>query len=60
SSGITARSDRMNITVDYHQTNRKTDTGKTLKRWPVLVDHYKHNAARGEIANNAMPLWLDK
>ena len=22
------------------QTNRKTDTGKTLKRWPVLVDHY--------------------
>ncbi|MDV2277339.1 hypothetical protein VC885_25575, partial [Citrobacter freundii] len=23
------------------QTNRKTDTGKTLKPWPVLVDHYK-------------------
>ncbi|MDX7508638.1 hypothetical protein, partial [Citrobacter freundii] len=22
------------------QTNRKTDTGKTLKPWPVLVDHY--------------------
>ncbi|AVV74940.1 excisionase [Escherichia coli] len=21
--------------------NRKTDTGKTLKRWPVFVDHYK-------------------
>ncbi len=20
--------------------NRKTDTGKTLKRWPVFVDHY--------------------
>ncbi|WP_425401499.1 hypothetical protein, partial [Escherichia coli] len=23
-----------------HQMNRKTDTGKTLKRWPVFVDHY--------------------
>ncbi len=22
------------------QTNRKTDTGKTLKPWPVLVDHF--------------------
>lgn len=21
--------------------NRKVDTGKTLKRWPVFVDHYK-------------------
>ena len=31
----------MTITVDYHQTNRKVDTGKTLKRWPVFVDHYK-------------------
>ncbi|MBA8267933.1 hypothetical protein HVY28_14400 [Escherichia fergusonii] len=30
----------MTITVGYPQTNRKTDTGKTLKRWPVLVDHY--------------------
>lgn len=26
--------------MDYHQTNRKTDTEKTLKPWPVLVDHY--------------------
>ncbi|WP_367672864.1 hypothetical protein, partial [Serratia symbiotica] len=26
--------------MGYHQTNRKTDTGKTLTRWPVLVDHY--------------------
>ncbi|MBV4413671.1 hypothetical protein J0B02_12725 [Enterobacteriaceae bacterium YMB-R22] len=26
--------------MDYHQTNRKVDTGKTLKRWPVFVDHY--------------------
>ncbi|EMC2742002.1 hypothetical protein VCB84_002606 [Providencia rettgeri] len=30
----------MNITVGYLQTNRKTDIGKTLKWWPVLVDHY--------------------
>lgn len=37
---ITARSGRMNITVGYHQTNRKTDTGKTLKLWPVFVDHF--------------------
>nr|WP_225526413.1 hypothetical protein [Klebsiella aerogenes] len=38
----------MTITVDYLQTNRKTDTGKTLKPWPVLVDHNiagKSNAA---------------
>jgi hypothetical protein len=27
--------------VGYHQTNQKTDTGKTLTRWPVLVDHNK-------------------
>ena len=33
----------MTITVDYLQTNRKTDTGKTLKPWPVLVDHYRVN-----------------
>lgn len=26
--------------VGYHQTNQKTDTGKTLTRWPVFVDHY--------------------
>ena len=25
--------------------NRKTDTGKTLKRWPVFVDHYIPNLA---------------
>ncbi|MFP8639663.1 hypothetical protein, partial [Klebsiella michiganensis] len=36
----TAHSDRTNIMVGYHQTNQKTDTGKTLKPWPVLVDHY--------------------
>ena len=30
--------------VGYRQTNQKTDTGKTLTRWPVFVDHFKaHN-----------------
>ncbi|MFP1926837.1 hypothetical protein ACLEEA_15325, partial [Lonsdalea quercina] len=33
---------------DYHQTNRKTDTGKTLKRWPVLVDHFTPDAIHEE------------
>ncbi|HBA4407601.1 TPA: lysozyme [Escherichia coli] len=28
------------MTVDYPQTNRKIDTGKTLTRWPVFVDHF--------------------
>ena len=27
--------------VGYRQTNQKTDTGKTLTRWPVFVDHFK-------------------
>jgi small conductance mechanosensitive channel len=30
----------MNITAGYHPTNRKIDTGKTLTRWPVFVDHF--------------------
>ena len=38
----------MTITVDYLQTNRKTDTGKTLKPWPVLVDHYTLAEARSK------------
>lgn len=25
--------------MGYYQTDWKTNTGKTLKRWPVLVDH---------------------
>ncbi|MFQ6251581.1 hypothetical protein [Yersinia enterocolitica] len=29
--------------MGYRQTNRKIDTGKTLKRWPVLVDRYNYN-----------------
>ncbi|WP_270993983.1 hypothetical protein [Klebsiella pneumoniae] len=31
--------------VGYRQTNQKTDTGKTLTRWPVFVDHF--SAAEG-------------
>ena len=32
--------------VGYHQTNQKTDTGKTLTRWPVLVDHNTYGYRR--------------
>ena len=38
----------MTITVGCPQTNRKTDTGKTLKPWPVLVDHYIPDMAAAE------------
>ncbi|MEY0497658.1 phage minor head protein, partial [Providencia rettgeri] len=31
---------------DYHQTNQKTNTGKTLKPWPILVDHYTLTESR--------------
>lgn len=34
--------------VGYRQTNQKTDTGKTLTRWPVFVDHFSE---RGEVIN---------
>ncbi|HGW4309211.1 TPA: hypothetical protein ACNIEN_005476, partial [Klebsiella pneumoniae] len=27
------------------QTNQKTDTGKTLTRWPVFVDHFNYSKA---------------
>jgi len=30
--------------VGYPQTNRKIDTGKTLTRWPVFVDHFIQKA----------------
>jgi len=33
-----------NIMVGYHQTNQKIDTGKTLMRWPIFVDHYRYTA----------------
>ncbi|MEQ4658782.1 tyrosine-type recombinase/integrase, partial [Providencia manganoxydans] len=35
---------------DYHQTNQKTNTGKTLKPWPILVDHYIEISGRLEVA----------
>jgi len=31
-----------NIMAGYHPTNRKIDTGKNLKLWPVFVDHFNH------------------
>lgn len=40
SRAITVCSGRMNIAVVYHPMNQKFDTGKTLKRWAVVVDHY--------------------
>ena len=33
--------------VGYPQTNRKIDTGKTLTRWPVFVDHFKEKRSGG-------------
>ncbi|AWX83264.1 hypothetical protein DQB71_18620 [Klebsiella pneumoniae subsp. pneumoniae] len=33
--------------VGYHQTNQKTDTGKTLTRWPVFVDHFSSPESNG-------------
>lgn len=39
---------RMTITVLFPQTNRKTDTGETLKPWPVLADHYTSTGRGGE------------
>ena len=51
--------------VGYHQTNQKTDTGKTLTRWPVLVDHnirlthgYRRSSKRITTALPAHPVLL--
>ncbi len=49
---ITACSDRTNIMVGCHQTNQKTDTGITLTRWPVLVDHYKDIPSVSKMLNH--------
>ncbi|MFS3604635.1 hypothetical protein ACK6T9_15855, partial [Proteus vulgaris] len=48
---------------DYHQTNQKTNTGKTLKPWPILVDHYTASIQREqqrnfELKNESVPLSL--
>ena len=37
--------------MGYPQTNRKIDTGKTLTRWPVFVDHFR--SSRGKLTNTA-------
>ncbi|MBX4822931.1 hypothetical protein C2U62_29565 [Klebsiella michiganensis] len=36
--------------MGYRQTNQKTDTGKTLTRWPVFVDHYNTPATDAYLA----------
>nr|MBQ0522882.1 hypothetical protein [Proteus mirabilis] len=59
SSGITAKSGRMNITVDYHQTNQKTNTGKTLKPWPILVDHYIKSISKEKLQEEAKLLGVE-
>nr|WP_071524118.1 type I secretion C-terminal target domain-containing protein [Enterobacter hormaechei] len=35
--------------VGYRQTNQKTDTGKTLTRWPVFVDHFRDKIDIGDL-----------
>ncbi|MCW4985468.1 hypothetical protein, partial [Enterobacter hormaechei] len=51
----------------YRQTNRKTDTGKNLKPWPVLVDHYNvrllsidHGRRLGDmtVTRESMKQWI--
>ncbi|WP_426259262.1 hypothetical protein, partial [Shigella flexneri] len=37
----------------YPQTNRKIDTGKTLTRWPVFVDHFRRLVLNQSLALNA-------
>ncbi|EGT0041993.1 hypothetical protein H6218_002870 [Cronobacter sakazakii] len=45
--------------VGYRQTNQKTDTGKTLTRWPVFVDHFSvsfNNAKESKEASRRVEL----
>ncbi|MFB5673255.1 hypothetical protein ACE41V_25520, partial [Shigella sonnei] len=48
----------------YPQTNRKIDTGKTLTRWPVFVDHFRMDVVEMVSADSAALLkkikWPDK
>lgn len=44
----------------YPQTNRKIDTGKTLTRWPVFVDHFKPNSATNSVSYLIRPKSLSK
>lgn len=45
--------------VGYRQTNQKTDTGKTLTRWPVFVDHFTVTGQPRSYARDELPL-LDR
>ena len=40
SSTTTARSGRTVIMMGYLQTKQKISIGKTLKHWPILLDHH--------------------
>ncbi|PLD19443.1 hypothetical protein B6J54_26340 [Klebsiella quasipneumoniae] len=42
--------------VGYRQTNQKTDTGKTLTRWPVFVDHFSLHHFRERIIVSQVPV----
>lgn len=45
--------------VGYHQTNQKTDTGKTLTRWPVLVDHNTASSSLDKVESRVESLMPD-
>ena len=42
--------------VGYRQTNQKTDTGKTLTRWPVFVDHFRDRTQIDLLCNTLQAL----
>ena len=46
--------------VGYRQTNQKTDTGKTLTRWPVFVDHFIMVHYKRWIYNATNVIWAEK
>ena len=47
--------------VGYRQTNQKTDTGKTLTRWPVFVDHFslRGRSAKGGLTHTRAVRGID-
>jgi len=51
--GLTGYS-RIDITVDYHQTSQRRNTGLTINCWPVLLDHYKFTYAVTVLCGNQL------
>ena len=41
--------------MGYPQTNRKIDTGKTLTRWPVFVDHFSIGVICSSVSYELFP-----